>query len=67
MVRIDFFFFFNLIRAIPHIASKVRIVKEFVISLPDCRTPAFLAIFKKQFKRKTFVGVTSHTPTPKKP
>jgi hypothetical protein len=67
MVRIDMFFFFNIITAIPHIASKVLMVKEFVISLPDYLTPAFLAIFKRQFKRKTFVGVTSHNPTPKKP
>jgi hypothetical protein len=44
------------------IASKVRIVKEFVLSLPDWLTPAFLAIFEKQFKRNTFVGVTSHNP-----
>jgi hypothetical protein len=67
MVRIYMFFFFNIIRAIPHIASKVRMVKEFVISPPDCLTPVFLAVFKKQFKRKTFVGVTSHNRTPKKP
>jgi len=67
MVRIDMFFFFNIIRAIPHIPSKVRMVKEFVISLPDCLTPAFLVMFLKQFKRKTFVGVTSYNPTPKKP
>jgi len=45
MVRIDMFFFFNIIRAIPHIASKVRMLKEFVIALPDYLTPAFLAIF----------------------
>jgi len=67
MVRIDMFFFFNIIGAILHISRKVRMVKEFVISLPDRLKPAFLAIFKKQFQRKTFVGVTSHNPTPKKP
>jgi hypothetical protein len=65
MVRIDMFFFFNIIRAILHIASKVRMVKEFVISLPDCLTPAFLAISKKNSKEKPLEGSQVTTPPQK--
>jgi hypothetical protein len=52
MVSIDMFFFFNIIRAIPHRASKVRMVKEFVISPPDCQHLLFWQFLKNNSKEK---------------